>query len=195
MGSPHALPSYQGTEKSCLIRFLVTFFISAYKRPVAAGAGCVLNIDLSADPRMEKSLTWWNEAEKQHIKNHQMKRLLCLSELLCVLKPLGVSLFFCEKSSVIHLVHLNQSANKLTHKYRALPSVSSSLCQTRTCNPSAFLQMDYMHLIPRSRLWSLLFLHSTTLLSRLCNNSLQLSNDLPAGFKQKMTYNFQPENK
>lgn len=97
MGSPHAPPSYQGTEKSCLIRFIVTFFISSNERPAAAEARCVLNIDLSADPGIEKSSAQWNEAEKQHIKNHQMKRLLCLSELLCVLRPLGVSVFLWEE--------------------------------------------------------------------------------------------------
>ena len=114
MGSPHAPPSYQGTEKSCLIRFIVTFFISGYKRQVTAGAGCVLNIDLSADPGIEQSPAQWNEAEKQHIKNHQMKRLLCLSELLCVLRPLGVSVFLWEE-------------------LRNPPTASQSLCkQTHT---------------------------------------------------------------
>lgn len=52
-----------------------------------------------------------------------MKRLLCLSELLCVLRSLGVSVFFGEKSHVIHLLHLNHSANKLAYKYQVLPSV------------------------------------------------------------------------
>lgn len=69
MGSPHVLPSYQGTEKSWLIRFIVTFFISGYKRPVTAEAECVLNIDLSADLGIEKTMAQKNEAEKQHIKN------------------------------------------------------------------------------------------------------------------------------
>ena len=80
-------------KKSCLIRFAVTFFISGYKCPASAEARCVLDIDLSADPGIEESPAQWNEAEKQHIKNHQMKRLLCLSELLCVLRPLRVSVF------------------------------------------------------------------------------------------------------
>lgn len=56
MGRPHAPPSYQGTEKSRLIRFIVTFYIFGYKRPVIAEAGCVLNIDLAADQGIEKSL-------------------------------------------------------------------------------------------------------------------------------------------
>lgn len=38
-------------------------------------------------------------SRKQHIKNHQMKRLLCLSELLCVLRPSGVSVFLREEPS------------------------------------------------------------------------------------------------
>lgn len=42
-------------KKSCLIRFIVTFFISCYKRPVTAEAGCVLDIDLPADTGIEKS--------------------------------------------------------------------------------------------------------------------------------------------
>lgn len=54
-GSPHVLPSYQGSEKSWLIRFIVTFFISGYKRPVTAEAECVLNIDLPADLGIEKT--------------------------------------------------------------------------------------------------------------------------------------------
>lgn len=49
-------PSYQGTEKSWLIRFIVTFFISGYKCPVTAEAECVLNIDLSADLGIEKNM-------------------------------------------------------------------------------------------------------------------------------------------
>lgn len=121
MGSPHAPPSYQGTEKSCLIRFIVTFFISGYKRPVAAEAGCVLNIDLSADPGIEKSPAWWNEAEKQHIKNHQMKRLLCLSELLCVLRPLGVCVFLWEE--LRNPPTASQSQCKQTHKQVSSPAL------------------------------------------------------------------------
>lgn len=33
-------------KKSGLIRFIVTFYIFGYKRPVIGEAGCVLNIDL-----------------------------------------------------------------------------------------------------------------------------------------------------
>lgn len=55
-----------------------------------------------------------------------MKRLLCLSELLCVSRPLGVSVFFCcffvRGASVIHRLHLNQRANKLAHEHQVLPS-------------------------------------------------------------------------
>lgn len=56
-----------------------------------------------------------------------MKRLLCLSELLCVSRPLGVSVFFLffffvRGASVIHRLHLNQRANKLAHEHQVLPS-------------------------------------------------------------------------
>lgn len=36
--------------KSRLIRFIVTFYIFGYKRPVIGKAGCVLNIDLFCRP-------------------------------------------------------------------------------------------------------------------------------------------------
>lgn len=119
MGSPHAPPSYKGTEKSCLIRFIVTFFISGYKRPVTAKAGCVLNIDLSADPGIEQSPAQWNEAEKQHIKNHQMKRLLGLSELRCVEAFLGVSVFLWEE--LCNPPTASQSYCKQTHTQVSSP--------------------------------------------------------------------------
>lgn len=37
-------------KKSRLIRFIVTFYIFGYKRPVIGEAGCVLNIDLFCRP-------------------------------------------------------------------------------------------------------------------------------------------------
>lgn len=158
----------------------MTFFISSYKRPVAAKAGCVLNIDLSADSGFEKSPAQWNEAENNISKIIRWRDYsvwvscsVCwgLSELAC----------FCERSPVIHLLHLNHSANKLTHKYQVLPSVLSPICQRCTCNPIVLL-------IPRSYIQVFLPLNPTSLLSSSCKCSLQLSIDLPAEFKLKMTY-------
>lgn len=134
-------------KKSGLIRFIVTFFIFGYKHQVIAELGRVLDIDRSADLGIENSPSQWNKTEKQHIKNHQMKRLFGLSELLCVLRP--VLTCCCEKSALIHLLHPNHGANKLTHKHQVLPYVSSPISQTRTCNPSASL-------ISRSHRWSLI---------------------------------------
>lgn len=54
--SPHALPSHHSTEKSCLIRFRVTFFISASSAQSLLKQKCVLSIDLSTDLGIERTM-------------------------------------------------------------------------------------------------------------------------------------------
>lgn len=188
MGRSHAPPSYQGTEKSCLIRFIVTFYIFGYERPVIVEAGCVVNIDLSADPGIEKSPAQWNEAEKQHIKNDQMKRLLGLSELLSVLRPLRVSVFLSEEGCNPPTASQSWCKQTLTHKHRVLPPLPPSH------GPFArHAHVIHLHFSFPDPTFRSLLLHPAFPLcaTAVCNWAVVHL----VGFKQKMTYNFLPEKK
>lgn len=147
-----------------------------------------MNIDLSADPGIEKSLAQWNEAEKQHIKNHQMKRLLGLSELLSVLRPLRVSVFLSEEGCNPPTASQSWCKQTLTHKHQVLPPpsfpVSSPICQTCTCNPSAFFHSQ----IPPFDCFS-------ALLSPWLQQQSATEQWFILSFKPKMTYNLLPEKK
>lgn len=190
MGRSRAPPSYQGTEKSCLIRFIVTFYIFGYQRPVIVEAGCVVNIDLSADPGIEKGPAQWNEAEKQHIKNHQMKRLLGLSELLSVLRPLRVSVFLLEEGCNPPTASQSWCKQTLTHKHRVLPPPPHPSSSHRPFARHAHvihLHFSFPDPTFRSLLHPALPLSATA----VCNWAVVHL----VGFKQKMTYNFLPEKK
>lgn len=89
-----------------------------------------------------------------------------LSELAC----------FCQKRAVIHLLHPNHGANKLSHtSIESCPPISSPICQTCTCNPSAFF-------IPR---YHLSISSSPPCFPPLCNSSLQLSSGSSCGLQTK----------